>query len=122
MGAARRLASPRRLLTWLARRPPRPTAQFLEMLQYNVSISASLYASYYFELRTLCEKKEATFNMKPLGADDARQDWAAAMADQLRRIAAVSRKSGRKVWAAEYRLRSAVGAAASRSKAAPHVF
>ena len=25
------------------------------MLQYNVSISASLYASYYFELRTLCE-------------------------------------------------------------------
>lgn len=48
----------------------------------------------------------------PLGADDARQDWAAAMADQLRRIAAVSRKSGRKVWVAEYGLRSAVGAAA----------
>ncbi len=42
------------------------------MLQYNVSISASLYASYYFELRTLCEKKEATFNMKPLGPDDAK--------------------------------------------------
>lgn len=29
---------------------------FLEMIKYNVSISASLYASYYFELRTLCEK------------------------------------------------------------------
>ena len=57
--------APRRLLTWLAR-PPRPTAQFLEMLQYNVSISASLYASYYFELRTLCEKAERTFSLKPL--------------------------------------------------------
>ena len=30
--------------------------EFLELLQYNVSISGSLYASYYFELRTLCEK------------------------------------------------------------------
>jgi len=39
---------------------------FLELLQYNVSISASLYASYYFELRTLCEKSERTFTLKPL--------------------------------------------------------
>ena len=29
---------------------------FLDLIEYNVSISASLYASYYFELRTLCEK------------------------------------------------------------------
>jgi len=40
--------------------------QFLEMIQYNVYISASLYASYYFELRTLCEKAERTFTLKPL--------------------------------------------------------
>jgi len=40
--------------------------QFLEMIQYNVSISASLYASYYFELRTLCEKAERPFTLKPL--------------------------------------------------------
>jgi len=39
---------------------------FLEMIKYNVSISASLYASYYFELRTLCEKAERTFSLKPL--------------------------------------------------------
>lgn len=32
-------------------------AKFLEKMQYNVSITASLYASYYFELRTLFEKK-----------------------------------------------------------------
>ena len=43
--------------------------QFLEMLQYNVSISASLYASYYFELRTLCEKAERTFSLKPLSEE-----------------------------------------------------
>jgi len=40
--------------------------QFLELVQYNVSISASLYASYYFELRTLCEKAERDFSLKPL--------------------------------------------------------
>ena len=45
--------------------------KFLQLLQYNVSITASLYASYYFELRTLCEEN-ATLNMKPLGADEAK--------------------------------------------------
>ena len=44
--------------------------QFLEMLQYNVSISASLYASYYFELRTLCEKAERNFSLKPLSDEE----------------------------------------------------
>jgi len=43
--------------------------QLLVMLQYNVSISASLYASYYFELRTLCEKAERTFSLKPLSEE-----------------------------------------------------
>jgi len=46
--------------------------QFLEMLQYNVYISASLYASYYFELRTLCEKAERNFTLKPLSEDACR--------------------------------------------------
>ena len=40
--------------------------QLLELLMYNVSISASLYASYYFELRTLCEKADRQFTLKPL--------------------------------------------------------
>lgn len=34
--------------------------------QYDVQISASLYTSYYFELRTLCEKAEREFTLKPL--------------------------------------------------------
>merc|ERR1712196_622624 len=46
--------------------------QFLEMIQYNVSISASLYASYYFELRTLCEKAERAFTLKPLSEEQQR--------------------------------------------------
>lgn len=42
------------------------------MIQYNVSISASLYASYYFELRTLCEKAERAFTLKPLSEEQQR--------------------------------------------------
>ena len=40
--------------------------KFLELIEYNVSITSSLYASYYFELRTLCEKAERDFTLKPL--------------------------------------------------------
>lgn len=40
--------------------------KFLELIEYNVSITASLYASYYFELRTLCEKSQRDFTLKPL--------------------------------------------------------
>ena len=47
-------------------------AQFLELIQYNVSISSSLYASYYFELRTLCEKAERAFSLKPLSEEQQR--------------------------------------------------
>jgi len=43
--------------------------QLLSLLEYNVSISASLYASYYFELRTLCEKAERPFTLKPLSEE-----------------------------------------------------
>ena len=60
----------------MRRQSRRPTAipsarQFLQLIDFNVSISASLYASYYFELRTLCEKAERDFTLKPLseGAD-----------------------------------------------------
>ena len=45
---------------------------FLDLIEYNVSITASLYASYYFELRTLCEKAERTFSLKPLTDDQQR--------------------------------------------------
>jgi len=46
--------------------------KFLELIEYNVSITASLYASYYFELRTLCEKAERDFLFKPLSEEQQR--------------------------------------------------
>ena len=42
---------------------------YLELLQYNVYVSGSLYAKYYFELRTLCEKAERAFSLKPLSEE-----------------------------------------------------
>ena len=49
--------------------------QFLELIEYNVSVSASLYASYYFELRTLCEKAEGErgVTFKPLSEAQQRK-------------------------------------------------
>lgn len=46
--------------------------KFLELIEYNVSINSSLYASYYFELRTLCEKAERDFTLKPLSEEQKR--------------------------------------------------
>ena len=40
--------------------------KFLELVEYNLSITSSLYASYYFELRTLCQKADRDFALKPL--------------------------------------------------------
>jgi len=47
--------------------------QFLKLIDFNVSITASLYASYYFELRTLCEKAELGFTFKPLSEAQQRK-------------------------------------------------
>jgi len=40
--------------------------KFLELLEHDVSISASLYASYYFQLRTLCNRENREFKLKQL--------------------------------------------------------
>ena len=42
--------------------------KFLELIDYDVSISASLYASYYFQLRTLCQRVDREFTLKPMDA------------------------------------------------------
>jgi len=44
---------------------------FLEHLQFTVSLKASVYAKYYFELRTLSELDEHTFPMRPLSEEGA---------------------------------------------------
>ena len=45
--------------------------KFLELIDYDVSISASLYASYYFQLRTLCQRVDREFSLRPMDVDTA---------------------------------------------------
>jgi hypothetical protein len=45
--------------------------QFLELLQYNVAVSASQYAKYYFELRALSSLDAEHFPLEPMNKDAA---------------------------------------------------
>jgi len=45
--------------------------KFLELVDYDVSITASLYASYYFQLRTLCQRVDREFTLKPMDVETA---------------------------------------------------
>ena len=45
--------------------------KFLELIQYNVTVKASLYAKYYYELRTLYKDNEKEFPLTPLSSVDA---------------------------------------------------
>ncbi|KAG8463240.1 hypothetical protein KFE25_011237 [Diacronema lutheri] len=60
--------------------------RFLTLIEYNVAISAKTYAAYYFELRTLCEKEERAFSLKPLSTAEASrlQSKTAAMEEGLK--------------------------------------
>jgi len=40
--------------------------KFLDLLEFKLTVSASLYAQYYFELRSISEENAQTFSLKPL--------------------------------------------------------
>eukprot|EP01101_Sappina_pedata_P009067 TRINITY_DN5170_c0_g1_i1.p1 TRINITY_DN5170_c0_g1~~TRINITY_DN5170_c0_g1_i1.p1 ORF type:complete len:310 (-),score=107.07 TRINITY_DN5170_c0_g1_i1:76-966(-) len=43
----------------------------LNLLQFNVSLKAALYAKYYFELRSLAESADISFPLQPLSKEDS---------------------------------------------------
>lgn len=47
--------------------------KFLELIDYDVSVNSSLYASYYFQLRTLCQRENREFTLKPMDSAVAAQ-------------------------------------------------
>jgi len=47
--------------------------KLLELLHYNVTVAGSLYARYYFELRTLATENKLPFHLPPLSKEDARR-------------------------------------------------
>jgi len=46
--------------------------KFLSLLEFKLTVSPSLYAQYYFELRSICEENNQNF-MKPLSKSQAKR-------------------------------------------------
>lgn len=71
--------------------------QFLELLQFNINVPSSVYAKYYFDLRTLAEENELSFPTEPLSKERAQKLEAMSRVMQDK-VTAEAVKNGIKKW------------------------
>lgn len=71
--------------------------QFLELLQFNINVPSSVYAKYYFDLRTLAEENELSFPTEPLSKERAQKLEAMSRVMQDK-VTAEALKNGQKKW------------------------
>ncbi|KAI9586346.1 cyclin-Y-like protein 1 [Glossina fuscipes] len=71
--------------------------QFLELLQFNINVPFSVFAKYYFDLRTLAEANDLSFPTEPLSKDRAQKLEAMSRVMQDK-VTAEALKNGIKKW------------------------
>ncbi|XP_022191984.1 cyclin-Y [Nilaparvata lugens] len=71
--------------------------QFLEMLQFNINVPSSVYAKYYFDLRTLAEANDLAFPGEPLSKERAQKLEAMSRVCEDK-VTAEALKNGLKKW------------------------
>lgn len=71
--------------------------EFLELLQFNINVPSSVYAKYYFDLRSLAESNDLSFPTEPLSKERAQKLEAMSRVMQDK-VTAEALKGGIKKW------------------------
>jgi hypothetical protein len=71
--------------------------EFLELLQFNINVPSSVYAKYYFDLRSLAEANDLSFPTEPLSKERAQKLEAMSRVMQDK-VTAEALKNGMKKW------------------------